>query len=69
MKKEAVIKLLGRACAKLGGTAEFARAHRVTYEYVRAVRAGKREPGKAILDALGLEKMPADYRRKERKDG
>jgi hypothetical protein len=65
MDKDEVLKLLDAACDKLGGAAGFARAHQLTYEYVRAVRAGKRALGPKVLDALGLERCETRYRRKE----
>lgn len=43
--------------------AEWARKHGVSPAYVSDVLAGRREPGKLVLDALGLERV-ITYRKK-----
>lgn len=44
----------------------WAKAHGVSPAYVSDVLAGRREPGKLVLDALGLERV-VTYRRKKEK--
>ena len=46
---------LKEACDKAGGTAAWAAQAQVTYEYVRLVLAGAREPGPSICNYLGYE--------------
>ena len=57
---------LGRECEAPGGQAAWAKAHGVSAAYVNDVLRERREPGKAILDALGLEKVMT-YREKRPK--
>ena len=54
---------LGRECEAPGGQAAWAKAHGVSAAYVNDVLRERREPGKSILDALGLEKV-VTYREK-----
>lgn len=44
--------------------ADWSRKHGVSAAYVSDVLAGRRDPGKMILDALGLERV-VTYRRKK----
>lgn len=44
----------------------WAKANGVSPAYVSDVLAGRREPGKLVLDALGLERV-VTYRRKKEK--
>lgn len=43
----------------------WAKKHGVSAAYVSDVLAGRREPGKLILDALGLERVTSYRRKKE----
>lgn len=45
--------------------ADFAKVAGISPQYVNDVLAGRRDPGKAILDALGIEKV-VTYRRKSK---
>jgi hypothetical protein len=59
--------VLERLAAKVyaaGGQANWAKAHGLPQSYVSAVLLRKKPPSKAILDALGLERCPQEYRRK-----
>lgn len=47
-----------------GNNAAWAKQNGVSASYVSDVLAGRREPGKLILDALGLERV-VTYRRKK----
>lgn len=44
----------------------FAKEHDISIAYVNDVIRGRKEPGIKILNALGLEKLPAVYRKKAR---
>jgi len=54
-----VIALLAAACEECGSQKAFADAHDISAQYVSDVMKRKREPGEAILKALGLRKAPA----------
>lgn len=45
-----------------GNRAAWARANKLSAQYVNDVLVGRREPGDKILAALGLERAPTDYR-------
>lgn len=49
--------MLERACKDAGGQAVLADLFNVSPQYVSDVLQGHRNPGKAILDGLGLEKI------------
>ena len=53
---DGVLKMLGNQIVDAGGQAEWAKAHNISYEYVRLVMSGKRIPGAMITKAMGLEK-------------
>lgn len=57
MTKDDVLKLLAEACATAGSQAKWAKAHKLSQAYVNDVARGRREPGDAILQVLGLEKV------------
>ncbi len=59
-------RLLELSCRNAGSQSAFARNHSMSIAYVNDVLHRRREPGPAILAALGLEKMPAQYRRIEK---
>jgi len=63
MKKDDVVKLLAREVGKAASRRQWARATGISSVYVDDVLNGRREPGKAILDALGLVRV-VTYRRK-----
>lgn len=60
--------MLRRECDKAGGQAAWAVAHAVSAAYVSDVLQGRREPGRKILDALGVERV-VGYRKKGKRDG
>jgi hypothetical protein len=62
MTEEQVIALLARECEKAGSQLAWAKANKLSAPYVGDVLRGRREPGKGILVALGLEKV-VTYRR------
>lgn len=47
--------LLKAMCGNAGGMRAWGRKHDVTAAYVSRVIAGKKIPGKKLLDAMGLE--------------
>lgn len=62
MTRERVIVLLNRSIREAGGRAKWAAKHELSYEHVRAVIEGVRDPGPKLLRALGLERVTT-YRR------
>lgn len=68
MSIDGVIALLDKACLAAGGQKAWAHQHRTSQSYVCDVLGGRREPGKAILDALGLEKV-VTYRASPQREG
>jgi hypothetical protein len=54
--------LLRTACVTVGSQRAFAQKWRISDAFVSDVLSGRREPSKAILDALGLERE-VTYRR------
>ena len=52
-----VLTMLRTACDQAGGMRAWSRTHGTQVAYVSAVLLGKREPGPAILTALGLERV------------
>src|SRR5262249_37260781 len=52
-----VINLLAAACEECGSQKAFADTHNISAQYVSDVMKRKREPGDAILRALGLRKV------------
>lgn len=64
MNVEAVRKLLAARIKKAGSRAAFAEEAGISRSLVTEVMQGTREPGEAILNALGLEKV-VNYRRKK----
>lgn len=50
------LRALEEAVRKAGSARAFATASGLSHGYVSDVRAGRREPGPAVLAALGLEK-------------
>ena len=66
MTTDDVRDLLKRACERAGTQGAWAKAHEVSAAYVSDVLLGRRDPGPAICEALGLEAVPATtYRRKK----
>lgn len=57
MKQDDVIDRLRAAIAKAGSQAAFAEMYGLSAAYVNDVINGRREPGPAILEALGVEKV------------
>jgi hypothetical protein len=58
-----VIALLAKRCEEAGSQKAFAEANGVSAQYVSDVLKQKREPGEAILKALGLYKVESYSRR------
>lgn len=48
---------LKQECDAAGSQTAWAKAHKVSGPYVNDVINGRREPGAAILEALGLERI------------
>jgi len=69
MTEDKAIELLASACAQAGGQSAWAKRAGVSQQYVQDVLKRRRAPGKAILDALGLERVVTYRKRKERADG
>lgn len=49
--------LLRTQCAKAGGQTAFANQHGVSVAYVSDVMNGRKEPGPALLKAMGVRKV------------
>lgn len=49
--------LLRNACDKAGDQKTFSEKTGISQQYISDVLRGKREPGQAILDVLGLERI------------
>lgn len=52
-----VRKLLRKACEEAGSQKAWADQHSVSEAYVSDVLKSRREPGEAILDGLGIDKV------------
>lgn len=63
MRRDEVIERLRAAIARVGSQAAFAELHGISLAYVNDVLNFRREPGPAILEALGIEKV-VTYREK-----
>ncbi len=63
MTTEDVREMLFDACYEAGSQSAWARCADVSQAYVNDVLRGRREPGEAILQALGLERVTA-YRKR-----
>lgn len=61
-----VIDLLDKHCKEHGSQKAFANANNISAQYVTDVLHERREPGEAILNALGLQKVIV-YTEKEAK--
>lgn len=59
-----VLARLQTAINSEGSQRAFAEKHGISLQYVNDVLRGRREPGKLILDALGIEKIVM-YREKQ----
>lgn len=55
MTRDRVLALLRAECEKAGSQSAFAKLHGLSHAYVSDTLSGRRDPSKAILDALGLE--------------
>lgn len=60
-----VLKLLAEECRKAGSQAAWARRHEIWPGYVSDVLHRRKEPGEAILRALGLAKVVRYERAKD----
>ncbi|BAQ45897.1 MULTISPECIES: hypothetical protein [Methylobacterium] len=70
MTVDEVRERLRASIDKAGGQTAFAREHRVSTVYVHDALAGRRDPGPAILRALGLTKHTSvEYRPVEASHG
>jgi hypothetical protein len=54
---EDVITLLARRCGESGSQRAFAEANNISPQYITDVLRRKREPGRLVLDSLGLKKV------------
>lgn len=52
-----VRRLLADACSASGGQKSWGDKHKVSQTYISVVLSGRTEPGPAILEALGLERV------------
>lgn len=66
MTADNVRALLKRSCDAAGSQSAWAKANNATPAYVSDVLAGRREPGPAICEALGIERVVI-YRKKQQK--
>jgi hypothetical protein len=57
LTREEVLQRLREACEKAGSENAWAKAHGMSQAYVNDAIRGRREPGPAILEAMGLEKV------------
>ena len=62
MNADDVRRALQRAIDKEGTATAWCAKHKIARGYVSDVLSGRQEPGKAILDALGIDAMTT-YRR------
>lgn len=60
-----VCRLLSLACKAAGGQKKWSEAHDMSPSYVSNVLNARCEPGKAILDALGLVRVVMYRKRTE----
>ena len=60
-----VCRLLSKACKDAGGQRAWAEIHDMSPSYVSNVLHARCEPGKAMLDALGLARVVLYYKRPE----
>ena len=65
MNADDVRRALQRAIDKEGTAAAWCKKHKIARGYVSDVVNGNQEPGKSILDALGLEAVTT-YKRRTR---
>jgi len=63
LNQQDVIDRLRAAIEAAGSQAAFAEKHKISLQYVNDVLRGRREPGKLILEALGIERITL-YREK-----
>lgn len=57
MNTEQVREIIRDLCVEAGSQSAWAKANGVSQAYVNHVLEGKREPGPAILEAIGLERV------------
>ena len=69
MTLDGLRKYLRRECDKVGSQKGWAAQHGLSLPYVNDVINGRREPGESILAALGYERAPVSYRKKDTTDG
>ncbi len=65
MGEAEVLRLLRAACKEWGAQKNWAEGHDISPQYVNDVLNGRREPGRLILSALGVERI-VTYRRVQR---
>ena len=59
-----VLSLIAEACNQIGNQSRWARHAGVSPQYLTDVLRGRRSPGRAICNALGLERVVSvEYRR------
>lgn len=57
LTKQELIERLRTAIAAVGSQDAFAQQHSISTAYISDVLRNRREPGKKILDALGLDRV------------
>ena len=63
MEKHGAMSVIAKAIDRAGSQSAFAEANDMSAQYVNDVVRGRKEPSRAILDAVGLERVVM-YRRK-----
>lgn len=63
MTLDKVLTMIRKACDRAGGQSAWAEKIGTTAQKVSDVLARRREPGPKLLSALGLERLPTEYRR------
>ena len=62
MTEDDVLALLAEECAKAGGQKAWCEAHRLSRVHINELLNRRARIGEKVARALGLEKMPDDYR-------
>lgn len=67
MTKDSLIKLLRQRKTTLGTWKAVADSLGVTPQYIQDIKDGRREPGKILLDALGMVRV-VEYRKATKRE-
>lgn len=65
LTKDELIQVLSDACFAAGGASHWAKSVGISKQYVSDVLKGRTLPGDAICRALGYERVPTTYRKKD----